>query len=187
MKKFIFSVVCLSIASFMFYCTKSEKSTFDGSNVKEQSLVEAKTALKVSSDPVNSTCPCSPGFATCSSDCMFSDCCVCWDPKKETGACGCYFGVAKCLTDLINKPAGGDAARTVKLYHVKFKEQIKYLNSIGGDTKRLKEIVDGLTVKSKFGKDAKKGDFIEADGASYQLFFEAYKNCIESFDNSKKD
>ena len=184
-KILVFSLI-VSVVSFMLYCTKGDKSG-GGELSKEVVGTQAvNVPLKVVADPGNSHCPCAPGFASCNSDCMFSDCCVCWDPTKETGACGCYFGVAKCLTDLINKPQSGSTARTVKLYNVRFKSHLKFLDALGGDTKILKSRFDELSLKGKPGKDLTKGDFLDVDAGSYNSFFDAYKSFIEGLDLKQK-
>jgi hypothetical protein len=68
------------------------------------------------------------------------------------------------------------------LYNVKFAEQLRFLSGIGGDTRALQQLVTNLALKGKKGKDARKGDYVEADPLSYQKIFNAYKTLIESFD-----
>jgi hypothetical protein len=188
MKKIVLSIVCLSIVSFMFYCTKTdEKIQPKQPSVQQgQAGVSEKVAMKVVSNPDNSGCPCGAGMATCTADCLFSDCCTCWDPKKETGACGCYFGIAKCMTELTTQPSTSPASSSVKLYNLKFADHLRFLSSIGGDTRELQQIVSTINLKGKKGKDARKGDYVEADALSYQKFYDAYKTCIESFDLKAK-
>lgn len=186
MKKILFLSVIVSIVSFMFYCTKGDKAVATTPDKAAVNSVAVVVPMKVVADPGNSHCPCSPGFASCNSDCMFSDCCVCWDPNKESGACGCYFGVAKCMTDLISKPQSGNTARTVKLYNGRFTSYLKFLDGLGGDTRKLKARFEELNLKGKPGKDLKKGDFLDVDAVAYNNFFEAYKSYIEGLDAIKK-
>lgn len=188
MKKIVVSMVCLCIVSFMFYCTKTdEKIQPKQSSVQQgQAGISEKVAMKVIANPDNSTCPCGAGMATCTADCLFSDCCSCWDPKKETGACGCYFGIAKCMTELTNQPSSSAPSSSVKLYNVKFSDQLKFLSGIGGDTRELQQLVATLALKGKKGKDARKGDYVEADALTYEKIYNGYKALIESFDQRVK-
>lgn len=188
MKKIVLSIVCLSIVSFMFYCTKTdEKIPVKQSSVLQgQAGISEKVAMKVVVQPEKSFCPCGAGMATCTADCLFSDCCSCWDPKKETGACGCYFGIAKCMTELTNQPASSPVSSSVRVYNVRFADQLRFLSVIGGNTKELQRQLAVLNLNAKKGKDARKGDYLQTDAQSYQKLFDAYKTLIESFDVKTK-
>jgi hypothetical protein len=55
----------------------------------------AQTQGKVS-PTVGANCTCGVNMSSCSATCLFTDCCVCWNPATQTGACGCFFGVSSC-------------------------------------------------------------------------------------------
>lgn len=55
---------------------------------------------------VGSTCTCGAGQSMCVSDCTFSECCICWNPGTQNGACGCYWGVATCKSAKIDASRG---------------------------------------------------------------------------------
>src|SRR5690606_20742132 len=41
-------------------------------------------------------CRCLSTQASCSAEGIYGDCCLCWDPKTQAGACGVYLGIATC-------------------------------------------------------------------------------------------
>jgi hypothetical protein len=49
--------------------------------------------------PAKTICNCQPTENHCSAEAENTECCVCWDPKTENGACGVYWGVATCKTE----------------------------------------------------------------------------------------
>ena len=56
--------------------------------------------ISFSQNFVAPTCSCvKPSNATCNSTCTFSDCCICFNPTTQNGACGCYWGVATCRSE----------------------------------------------------------------------------------------
>ena len=63
---------------------------------QKEILLKNKKASEIIMRKDNVVCNCTPGQATCSASSYFSECCICWNPNSQTGACGTYFGVASC-------------------------------------------------------------------------------------------
>lgn len=74
---------------FIFFSSLLIGSTFSPTITIAQNTKQAT---------LGTNCQCGEKQATCISTCTFSDCCICWDPATQNGACGCYFGVAVCKT-----------------------------------------------------------------------------------------
>lgn len=41
-------------------------------------------------------CRCLSTQVSCSAEGLYGECCLCWDPKTQVGACGVYLGIATC-------------------------------------------------------------------------------------------
>jgi hypothetical protein len=77
MKKYISSIIILFVVNLSYGQTESNYAAPGGGG--------------------SPNCNCTaPSNSSCNADCLFSSCCICWNPNTQTGACGCYWGVATC-------------------------------------------------------------------------------------------
>lgn len=93
--------------------------------------------------PAKTICNCLPTQNHCSAEADNTECCVCWDPKTENGACGVYWGVAVCKTER-KFVKGGDTHhllpdprnQKITIYPDRLKDLIGYIerNGIGTDS-----------------------------------------------------
>lgn len=74
-------------------------STDDKAKLSRYLSTSAKRSANSGRVPVKTICNCQPTENHCSAEAENSECCVCWDPKTENGACGVYWGVAICKTE----------------------------------------------------------------------------------------
>jgi hypothetical protein len=76
-----------------------------------------------------SSCNC-PGQNSCSCQTWFSDCCICWDPQTENGACGSYGGICACKKEA-KEPQGLGRSALLETYSIidakNFRELLRYL------------------------------------------------------------
>lgn len=137
------------------------------------------------SERTTSNCTVPAGWTSCNTSCMFSECCIVWNPKESEGGCGCWFGVAKCKTGLIaskleiSNKSSADA--TVKFSFDRFNEFINFLNS--------KSI---LTDSILLGFNNFKRNYtlspgmISVQSNHYIEFEDAYINFINKLTNEQK-
>lgn len=113
-----------------------------------------KTDSKNGRTAIESVCRCLATQASCYAKGTYSDCCICWDPKTQNGACGTYFGIASCRIELKptktpDKKSPSPSGPTIRIYPNDLKSLIDHieregigqnsgLSSVGlGDFKRL--------------------------------------------------
>jgi hypothetical protein len=97
---------------------------------------------------VQATCNCGPGMATCSASGAFSECCICWNPKTQTGTCGVYWGVASCKNET-NPPKTPQAKTSVtreliKLYPIRLYKMLDGMTASGIKTNSIRKDLDTL-------------------------------------------
>lgn len=179
MKKLLLSVTLLSIVFVFYYCSKNKSDSSGRDNLVVSPLAEVKA---VAADG-GATCNClPPGTASCSVSCLFSSCCICWDPKKETGSCGCYFGIALCKTAAIGATNPAKAAHNVKVYAKAFEQFLPTLKSFDRDALELVRAYHNMTEKS--GKA--KGDTLLIDHEHYEPFANAYREFVGSLSDQER-
>ena len=142
-KQFIIAVsVCLLSVSLFVKCTKETQKDYITAEVKKP---EGSGNFPVSNynAPAGPNCTLAPGFLLCTTSCRWGECCITWDPKVETGGCGCTFGFASCKTSKVAAHVvGGNfkstATRTISIYQDKIDEFLDYCTLNGIEIKNLK-------------------------------------------------
>ncbi len=183
----VFFVTCL-----IFSCKKTSnvpvvESKTNSAKVENR---DSNAAVNAKNLPGNKTagasCNCGGGYSSCSSTCIFSDCCVCWDPKVSDGACGCYWGISTCRTApkstarTIQNKVLDQSSRTIHIHPLRLNKYFSYLES-------LKLNINGLKEKyNKFDKSGidEKNDKLEIPPSSFDDFMDTYKIFIASLDQN---
>ena len=116
-----------------------QKSSWENYIALEEAKIEA---AKLN---VGATCSCGPGMATCSASGAFSDCCVCWNPATQVGACGVYFGLAMCKTENNPPPARvGATKQLIKFYPNRFVKMLDDMDATGINTNSIRVDLETL-------------------------------------------
>lgn len=182
MKKIImfllFSVLILALG--IYSCTKENNQR---NNVDEMSVkIENQGTIVSDFVPAGVNCIVPTGFTSCNSSCTFSECCVVWDPTKETGGCGCFFGISTCKTRKIGEEKSSQilpltSKRTTIIHQDKLNEFFKFCADTGIKTSaiensKLNKLIPGII------KGDSKNAIVEAE--TYDMFIEDYKLFIAS-------
>jgi len=184
MKKLVFFLCILGIATVFFYCSKRSGESGNIKNQKDIVVSENVNPLKL--DDVGSTCNCAPGSSSCKSECIFSDCCICWDPKKETGACGCYYGIAKCKTAAIGTAASDADTHTIQFHPQKFHEFMKFLKNFSIDLSPVQEAYEDLLGIGTTAFQSIDSNAVLVPQTYYDRFYETYSKYISRLSESNK-
>jgi hypothetical protein len=99
----------------------------------EKELVNGRVA--------GATCNCGQGQNSCTASGVFGDCCICWSPATQNGACGVYFGVPSCQVEekSIAGPGRTESIETiVTFYSKKFSEMIEFATINQINTKEIR-------------------------------------------------
>jgi hypothetical protein len=85
-----------------------------------------RAALEVS-------CRCLATQATCSATGKVGECCICWDPETQIGACGVYGGIASCKAEERprkdkNPDKGPTPTTTIRIYPSEIKNLVDYID-----------------------------------------------------------
>lgn len=171
------------VAILFIKCTKDTQDAklivaTEADNLKSNSNRESASTNKVA----GANCIVPIGFTSCSSTCTFSDCCVVWNPNKETGGCGCFFGISTCKTAAIEQTAA-TATRTIVIHQDKLKEFFKFCKATGISTEQIQ-----LSYSEKLMPAVIEGDAINAKvkNEGYDLFVEDYKLFINALSENQK-
>lgn len=92
--------------------------------------VNSKTAQSVPSNGRvgdDAECRCLATQVSCSAEGLYGQCCLCWDPKTQVGACGVYLGIATCRLEERPNKTPGDGVPTPKSPNIRI-----YPKEIGG-------------------------------------------------------
>lgn len=143
------------------------------------------------SKTAGATCNCTGGQSSCNSTCTFSDCCVCWSPSTQNGACGCYWGVASCKTSKINADKGlvsndnifGEVnpEANVVFHFAKFRSVFTFFDKLKISRSNLESIVNTLTAKYKPVDDNAR---LQTD--EFQAILNEYGRLIQQLTDSQK-
>jgi len=170
MKKLIyFSVVLVVlIAGIIFSCKKSSTILSDSDKSIPTAIAGAKA-----------TCACAGGQTSCNADCLFSDCCVCYDPKVSDGACACYWGLAICKSS--KKATEARTAvlnKTIHFQPQRFADYLQYLESLRLNTTGLK----GQYNKFDKTKSDISHDQLEITQTEFDDLYNSYNSFILTLD-----
>jgi hypothetical protein len=182
----VLSLIGLVSVSIIFSCDKTD---IKGPTATKQETTATNPLQKEYVDPGGggTNCYC-PSLTSCKSDCLFSSCCVCWDPTRSEGSCGCYFGIAKCKTAPIGKNSaesngGKGETHSVTIYPLRLNDFTKFLDIEKVKSDNLKGSIESLTgaaIKSERAEDAK----VNSD--QYNAFVDEFEKFINSLEIKDK-
>lgn len=173
--KFLLSVL-IAITAFIG-CEKNAENqnnmldSHEGLDKSEQNFV-----------PVGVNCTVPTGYTSCYSTCLFSDCCVVWDPKKETGGCSCFFGVARCKTQAIEVPnktsslVSSTSQRSIVFHTDKFGDFLSYCKEYSIDISKIENSFTKNILQYKL--DEHKS--IKIEPSSFDQFLAEYEYFINN-------
>ncbi|MBS1509852.1 MAG: hypothetical protein JST86_03375 [Bacteroidetes bacterium] len=139
-----------------------------------------------------SNCTCTaPASSTCNASCTFSDCCICWNPNTQTGACGCYLGVASCKNQNNSASSGMTMGSSqfgvvnpdanISFHFEKFSKLFAYFKSKGIKADALQ--TDYNSVKSKYTLTGQK---IHIANDDLGTILAEYSKIIDTLDDMQK-
>lgn len=168
----------LSTMMGIVYCSKLQEPE---GGVKGKSITQANPSRQGNSTQKSaaggSSCSCAPYLASCRADCFFSDCCICWNPIIETGSCGCFFGVARCMSGSNTTNAGVTNAHSIKLYTARFRKFLNFLQVQGIDPRSMESSFEVL-VKTAAESQPGVTDMVRVSADRYEVFFQAYQQFL---------
>lgn len=148
--------------------------------------------VQAQSNYVGATCQCGAGQSTCSANCTFSDCCVCWTATTQNGACGCYFGIASCKTEKIDDPKNltmdenifGEVNPNAQItFHFdNFKKLITFFDKKGINTNEFKN-----TINSTSSKYLQINDNAKISNNDFSNLLTVYASLIKQLDAAQKN
>jgi len=134
-------------------------------------------------------CTCTPpSNSTCTADCLFSSCCVCWNPNSQSGACGCYWGVATCRNEnnnyLVSTSNFGKLSpdAKIKFSFENFSMLLEYFRSNSISADQLQSTF--LNVKSRYQLTGQK---IQIDNNDFAQILIEYSKLIDTLTITQKD
>lgn len=157
-------------------------------------LFVASVILAISAycqDFVAPTCTCTaPSNSTCTSNCLFSDCCICWNPNTQTGACGCYWGVATCTNQNNTNPSLVSTSNfgvlnpdaRIRFSFEKFNLLFDFFRGRGIKSDLLENTF--LNIRSRYVLTGQK---ISIDNSDFSQILAAYSNLIDSLSVKQKE
>ena len=159
-----------------------QKSAINKRSDETVQLSKTLRSAQIADDEGGGNCNCTaPQTSSCKSDCRFSSCCICWNPKTHEGACGCTFGVASCHTAKLLAAAGEttEPVRNIVVHTKEFEKLWAHLESKGVNTAKIKKLYSGL-LENNARKMAKSADFFITKPVEYDAFVLAYSSFMES-------
>lgn len=136
-------------------------------------------------------CSCTPpSNSTCNSDCLFSSCCICWNPNTQTGACGCYWGVATCRNEnntnqaLVSSSNFGELNPNakIKFSFEKFNLLFDFFRARGINSSMLENSFQNI--KSRYVLTGQK---IPIDNSDFSRILSEYSKLIDSLSLKQKE
>ena len=176
MKRLLWLLLLLGSVSCLYYCSKSvgpgsgDLNEYHAGGGQKLAVAETPTVSRQG----GSYCNCPNTQLSCRADCYLSDCCICWNPNLENGSCGCYFGVAKCITGPIGKSATYRKVHPVKLYTTRFTEFLDQLRFQTAEADSLRGRFNALIRLSGVKTIQEKDPYVEVMAESYLPFFDYY-------------
>ncbi len=181
----LIGLCAIIIASMLIiYCTKRSETI---------PVLEPQGQEKPSLAAQDAKCNCAPGQASCSSDCWFSDCCICYNASSHEGGCGCWLGFASCRTKPLNTSttspsvSEGEKEHLVNLKDKRIREYFDFMESKGIKTRGLKQLYDGLYGQAT-GLSIINGEKkIKVGSIAYEKFRLSYMEFISRLDPEKQN
>jgi len=120
---------------------------------------------------------------------MFSDCCICWNPNTQTGACGCYWGIATCRNEsntsnsLMNSSNFGEVHPDAKITFSfeKFNLLFNFFRSRKIDPVLMENVFG--TVRSNYSLTGQK---ILINNQDFARILYEYSKLIDKLDTKQK-
>ncbi len=166
------------------HCTKSSRPDTgprsDGLTGETRGLAAVKSA----------DCDCAVAQASCSAECWFSDCCVCFNPTTHEAACGCFLGFSSCRTENITTKQQElytkQKEHRITLYDTRIRDFFQFMDTKKMDTRGLRSNYEQLiTAPEAVDRDGRNVK-IKVDAAKYNVFNKGYKIFIESLAKDHK-
>lgn len=179
MVRMFFPLFYVAVAVFFMACSKSGDSSRQLSRTAANSLAGKGAGEQRKMDSGGSICNCQPGQNSCVANCYFSDCCVCWNSTLETGACGCYFGIAKCNTGPIGKDSRLATEQQVNFFPERFTVFLNYLQESGLQILPLQQAFSTLLLSQRPAVQPAPDNPIKLPALAYTLFFDRYRQFME--------
>jgi hypothetical protein len=139
-----------------------------------------------------SSCQCGPGQSTCNSNCIFSDCCVCWNTATQSGSCGCFWGIATCKTGKIDAARGQSTddnifgevhpEARITFHFEKFRKLISFFENKKRNTGELQNAIGSTS-----SKYSQTDDNTRICNEDFTILLTAYSNLIRQLDESQKN
>lgn len=189
MKRYYVLFLLVAIGFSFYYCSKRTDSSADNLFLSDSTALPAEKVKRVASNVEGITCNCTPTQAFCKAECIFSECCLCWNPSTETGSCGCYFGVAKCRTSLIGKDAPATTGHRVRFYPKRFDRFLTFLNRSAIPADSLQHAYEQLmkTPADTLSAPGSQEIKLAMDGVAYAAFYATYYRCVASYPGEVRD
>jgi hypothetical protein len=171
-------LIVVTVAGVIIGCQKTAINKKDNETT---ALSKTMRSAEIADDEGGTKCNCTaPQTSSCSSDCKFSSCCVCWNPKTHEGGCGCTGGFASCRTEKISlkASAGPEPVRNIVVHTKAFEQFLTELESKGVNVAKIKKLYNGL-LENNGRKMAKSADYFITKPAEYDAFVAAYASFIE--------
>lgn len=176
MKRFLGFLLLMGSVSCLYYCSKSgglRAGLNKENNIEISQQIAAAESTMVSKQG-GTLCNCPTTQLSCRADCYLSDCCICWNPTVDNGSCGCYFGVAKCITGPIGKSVTYRKVHPVKLYTTRFTGFLDQLQFQTKDTDSLRSRFNALIRIPGITTVQGKEPYVEVPTENYLPFFDYY-------------
>ena len=172
-------VVCalMVVSMLVNQCTKTSGNKMNAieqlQGQEQRGLMSTKSA----------DCDCAMSQASCSADCWFTECCICFNPATHEAGCGCYLGFSSCKTESITKSEpqvnAHQKEHTIFLKDKRIREFFRFLESKNFRTTGLQEAY-GQLVKDPEGWEIKKNEKrIKVGSIRYEQFQRAYTSFME--------
>lgn len=166
------------VTASCYKATESKEGVADKGQVELTNRGAGSETQKIGGSG-SSTCACQTTQNSCKADCFFSDCCVCWNYTQETGACGCYFGIAKCSTAAIGKQSRVAEQPGIKFYPDRFSVFLDSLKSEGFNIAPLAAAFADMMPLAERLPGKITTDYVMIPGASYEVFYARYHAFME--------
>lgn len=176
-----FAIVMGSLLSFQ--CSKKQGNS---SPVPTGNEVQERPAL---AEQKGSDCDCGVTQASCSADCWFTDCCICFSPTTHEAGCGCFLGFSSCKTEKLESTPevyGFEKEHRIGLKEKNIRDYFMFLTSISVDPAEIKKSFDAL-VREALGTENRNGNRkIIVPSSKYDLFLESYREFAGNLREEKR-
>lgn len=183
MRGFIMAFAIVMGALLSYQCSKQQEKPVgqvsDAATREVPALAEQK----------GSDCDCGATQASCSADCWFTDCCICFSPTTHEAGCGCFLGFSSCKTEKLESTPelnGAKREHKIRLKEKNIREYFVFLSSIAVDISGLQKSFEALT-REAIGTEYRNGiRKIIVPSSRYELFLETYQEFAQNLDAAQR-